>query len=355
MAHVTAIVVNFNGGERTVRCIAALRAQTVTFTDIIVIDNASTDGSVDALTKQFPSTIILRQAENLGLSKARNIGLQRAESPLVLSIDSDTYLRQDALEQLLRVQASTGAAVLCPRSVFYPECTEIQCDGAEVHFMGTFFLRNAGSTDLLTVPDPVKTGGATGGCLLLNREVVLKSGGFNELFFFYHEDIEFSLRVRSLGHDIVTVAAAVVDHDRGEGTPGLSFRGKGTYPAMRARLSMRNRLILILIHYQARSLLVLFPALLVYEIGTVSFAAMRGWLRHYGKAIAEIVESRSKILEYRRTMQANRTRGDRQLFTADELTFGAGVMHSRWERAASRFVVVTLGCYWRLVRRLLKN
>jgi GT2 family glycosyltransferase len=350
---VTAIVVNFNGGDRTLDCIASLLQQTVPCAGVAVVDNASSDGSVDKITKEYPEVTVLRQPENLGLSKARNIGIRHAQSPLVLSIDSDMYLRPDALEKMLAAQVQTGAAVICPRVIFYPERSEIQCEGAEVHFTASFLLRNTGSRNLADVPDPLLVGGAPGGCLLLNRAITLDVGAFNELFFFYHEDVEFSLRMRCLGHDIVCVAAAAVDHDRGEGTPGLSFRGVGKYPARRAHLSMRNRLIIILIHYRLRTILILLPPLLLYEIGTLGLAAVRGWLREYLRAWSEIVGDREEILRHRRIVQARRVRGDRQLFTADELTFGAGVMRGWAERMITRTIVWVTGGYWRLVRRFL--
>lgn len=355
MRPVTGIVVNYNGGERTLRCIDALKAQTVPFEKILVVDNASSDGSVDALKKRHPEVTILQQSENLGLSKARNIGIRHARTPLLLSIDSDMYMRPDALERLLDGGIKTAAAVLCPRVLLYPDCVEVQCEGAEVHFTGTFLLRNAGSTDLASVPEPVTTSGAPGGCLLLDRSAVMEAGGFNELFFFYHEDIEFSLRMRALGHDIVTVAAAVVDHDRGEGTPGLSFRGSGDYPARRARLSIRNRLILLLIHYETRTLIVLSPVLFVYELGTFGFAVMRGWLREYGGALGEIARLRKKIAGYRNVQQRRRLRGDRQLLVASRLAFGSGVMRSRVERQASRIVIRAMSLYWRMARTLLRE
>ena len=350
---VTAIVVNFNGGHRTLNCIESLLLQTVPFDGVVVVDNGSSDGSVEKIAKKYPGVTVFQQRENLGLSKARNIGIRHAQSPLVLSIDSDMYLRPDALEKMLAAQVRTGAAVICPRVIFYPECTEIQCEGAEVHFTASFLLRNTGSRNLTEVPDPLLVGGAPGGCLLLDRATTLDAGGFNELFFFYHEDVEFSLRMRCLGHDILCVAAAIVDHDRGEGTPGLSFRGTGKYPARRAHLSMRNRLIVIFIYYRVRTIVILLPPLLLYEIGTLSLAAVRGWLREYLRAWSEIFGERREILGHRSVVQARRVRGDRQLFSADELTFGAGVMRRGPERMIAKTIVSLTGAYWRLTRRLL--
>jgi len=350
---VTAIIVNFNGGPRTLRCIDALTHQAHPVRDIVVVDNASTDGSVEEIGAKFPEIGILRQAENLGLSKARNIGLHFAKTPLVLSVDSDVYLRPDALGSMLAARAASGAAVVCPRIILYPDRTIIQCEGADPHYTGTFSLRNAYSTDLTDARGPVPVGGATGSCLLLDRSAALEAGGFNELYFFYHEDLEFSLRMRALGHDIVCAPAAIVDHDQGEGTPGLSFRGRGEYPAHRAYLSMRNRLITIGIHYRLRSIMILLPPLLLYEVGTFGMAIVRGWFPQYWRAWSDLIAERHVVMAHRRVMRTKRTRSDRELFTADDLAFGPGVMRRGPERMIATLIVWLMRAYWRLARPFL--
>lgn len=350
---VTAIIVNFNGGSRTLRCIDALTRQAHPVQDIVVVDNASTDGSVEEIGTKFPEIGILRQTENLGLSKARNIGLHFAMTSLVLSVDSDIYLRSDALEAMLAAHAATGAVVVCPRIILYPERTIIQCEGADPHYTGTFSLRNAYSTDLTEARSPVPVGGASGSCLLLDRAAALEAGGFNELYFFYHEDLEFSLRMRALGHDIVCAPAAIVDHDQGEGTPGLSFRGRGEYPAHRAYLSMRNRLVTIGIHHSLRSILILLPPLLLYEVGTLGMAIVRGWLPEYWRAWSDVIAERRVVMTHRRFMRTRRTRSDRDLLTADDLTFGPGVMRRGPERMIARLIIWLTRAYWRLVHSFL--
>ena len=350
---VTAIIVNFNGGPRTLRCIDALTHQAHPVRDIVVVDNASTDGSVEEIGAKFPEIGILRQAENLGLSKARNIGLHFAKTPLVLSVDSDVYLRPDALGSMLAARAASGAAVVCPRIILYPDRTIIQCEGADPHYTGTFSLRNAYSTDLTDARGPVPVGGATGSCLLLDRSAALEAGGFNELYFFYHEDLEFSLRMRALGLDIVCAPAAIVDHDQGEGTPGLSFRGRGEYPAHRAYLSMRNRLITIGIHYRLRSIMILLPPLLLYEVGTFGMAIVRGWFPQYWRAWSDLIAERHVVMAHRRVMRTKRTRSDRELFTADDLAFGPGVMRRGPERMIATLIVWLMRAYWRLARPFL--
>lgn len=350
---VTAIVVNFNGGARTLQCIEALTRQTWPVQKIIIVDNASTDGSVETIAATFENALILRQADNLGLSKARNIGLRFAATPLVLSVDSDVYLRPGALESMLAAQAMSRAAVVCPRIVLYPERTVIQCDGADPHYTAMLIMRNAYSTDFGDSQSPIEVGGAIGSCFLLDRGAVLDAGGFNEMYFFYHEDLEFSLRMRALGHDFFFAPAAVVDHDRGEGTPGLSFRGTGKYPARRVYLSIRNRLITIGIHYKARSILVLMPPLLLYELGTLAMAIARGWLPEVWRAWSEVVAERRRIMAYRDFMRTRRVRSDRELLTADNMAFGAGVMRNLAERSIARLLVRLARLYWLAARPLL--
>jgi GT2 family glycosyltransferase len=92
--------------------------------------------------------------------------------------------------------------------------------------VGTLLLRHnsqsVGETDL----QPTFVGGSASGCLLVNRARILAAGGFDETYFFHFEDLDLSARLRVLGHGLFCEPAAVVYHDRGEGTPGLAFRGR---------------------------------------------------------------------------------------------------------------------------------
>jgi GT2 family glycosyltransferase len=349
---VSAVVVNYNGGDRVIRCVEALARQTHPLCGIVVVDNGSRDGSPDRIRERWSEVEVVVLPENPGLPTARNVGLREVTSDLVLLVDSDIYLEPDALERLVRAQEETGATVACPRIRLLPERDIVQADGAAPHFLGTMTLlqgyRPAAElgSERRTVP------GCIGACYLLRRSEILEAGGFDETYFFYFEDLEFLLRLAARGHETVCEPGAVVFHDRGRGTPGLSFRGTGDYPLRRAYLSMRNRWLTMLIHYRARTLLLLAPALLVYEGAVVAFALKRGWGGQWWRAWVWTAKNRGEIARQRRTARCARVRPDREILTGGPIPLAPGLVRSRLLGGVVGVLSFVLDAYWRAVRPL---
>jgi GT2 family glycosyltransferase len=227
----------------------------------------------------------------------------------------------------------------------------VQADGAAIHFLGTMILRHGYQPVATTTTERSVVGGCIGACMLVDRVEVLAAGGFEELYFFYFEDLEFSLRLRAMGHRFLCEPHAEVLHERGAGTPGLSFRGAGAYPLRRARLTMRNRLLTILIHYRLRTLLLLLPALLLYEIATLCVAARRGWLRPWAEAWLWQIRNGRVIAARRRRMRDLRREPDRNLLVGGRLPLAPGVMDKPLERRLVGLLSCIFDGYWCLARR----
>lgn len=346
----SAVVVNFNGGERVLSCVRALHALSDRLMEIIIADNASSDGSPKQIAASWPDVRILRLGGNFGLPAARNAGLAAARGDLVLLVDADVYVNEAALAELCRTQARFAATVVCPRMVFYPGGERVQCDGAAPHFIGTLRLLGANRPP---APSPaVEVAGCIGACMLLHRRRVLDAGGFNSVFFFYFEDLEFSLRLRLTGHIIACAPSAAVLHDRGEGTAGLSYRGRGQYPTRRAYLTMRNRLLTLAICYRWSTVVLLSPALLAYEAATLTLALRRGWGGAWLQGWAWLVRNVALVRDQRRRIQAGRQLSDWAVLAGGPLPLADGLVGSGAARTATAMLSHLLDGYWRLVRGL---
>lgn len=347
---VDGLVINHNGGDRLLRVVEALHAQSKPLKTIVVVDNGSSDGSLERLERAFPDVDLMPLGQNLGLPRARNLGLRRCSSELVLMTDHDIYVEPDCLGYLVRAEQETRAAVVVPRIRLLPETELVQADGASIHFVGALAVRHGSRPvgELRSERSEVKAW--IGGCLLIRRAVILDGGGFDERFFFYLEDLEASLRLRGQGHCFVCEPAAVAFHERAEGTPGLSFRGTGTYPVRRVRLNMRHRLLVVLTHYRFKTLLVLAPALALYEGASLGLALTRGWTGEWLGAWLWIFGRRREIREHRRALASLRRRPDRDLLSGGPLPFSAGFFRSRGSEFAGRMLSLVFGGYWRLVR-----
>jgi hypothetical protein len=348
---VSVVVVSYNGGERTLEVLRALQNQVTPLAGVLVVDNGSTDGSQERIRTEFPSVGLMQLEENRGLPAARNAGLREATTDLVLLLDHDVYVDPLCIARMLDLYRDRRPAVICPRVRLHPERNLIQTDGAEAHFIGTMALRRAGWSEAGSPDAPESVPACIGACMLVQRRLVLEAGGFDELFFFYFEDHEFCLRLRSLGHEILCEPRAVVYHEPGAGTPELSFRGRGAYPARRLYFTVRHRLLTILIHYNWRTLLVLAPALGLYEVAGGALAVATGHGRQWGSAWTWAFANAGAIRGRRRRMQRARQVRDRDLLSGGPLPLTPGLLDNGAARAAADLLSTILQGYWHLTRR----
>jgi GT2 family glycosyltransferase len=348
---VGAVVVNHDGGARVLRVLSALESQSYPLEQVLVVDNASTDGSVARIGAAFPQVRVLHLERNAGVAIARNAGLWAMRSRLVLFLDHDVYVEPDCVGRMVRAYESHAPAVVCPRVRLLPERDVVQADGAALHFLGTQVLHH-GYEPVAGAPEAGSAVDACiGACMLVDRAAVREAGGFDELFFFYFEDLEFSMRMRSRGHRIWCEPSALVFHERAAGTPLLSFRGQGAYPPARAYFTMRNRLLSMLIHYRLRTLLLLSPVLALHELASLALSLRKGcpseWLRSWGWQFGHLPE----IAERRRRMQRLRRLGDRELLVGGPPPLAPGILRTQAERRLVAAYSAVVNGYWALTRR----
>lgn len=351
MTSVSAVVVNHDGGEQILQCLRHLQAQQPPLEELIVIDSGSTDGSPDAIRQTISAARVVELEGNLGPSVARNRGLREAKTPFVLLVDDDVYLAPDCARLLMERLRAASAVVAVPRLLLYPETELIQLDGGDVHFVGTMVLRNARAKPASVRSRACSIGAFSTSCVLVDRAAVLDAGGVDEAFFIYLEDMELGLRLRSFGHRLVFQPAAIAQHDRGAGTPDLSYRDEGAYPRRRAFLTMRNRLQVICLHYRVRTILVLAPALALYELATFVFAIRRGWFGAWFAAWRWQLTHARDLARRRRVIQTRRRLDDGELLIGGPLPLAAGVLRSPIERRVVAALTAILDGYWRVVRR----
>jgi len=354
---VSAIVINHNGGEALGRCIEHLQGLGEQLQQIIVVDNNSTDGSLDTLYNTaglLPTGKLVIEAskENLGPAAARNVGMRIATTTWVLLIDDDVFLESGSFKLLKDCADSTLAAVTVPRLVIVPEYL-IQADGADVHFVGSMRLRNGRSPLEGTLVQRRFIATFSSSCLLAKRDALLSVGGFDESFFIYQEDMELGLRLRSFGYQLVCEPHAVALHERGRGTPALSFRDSGLYPRTRAFFTHRNRWRMILLHYRFRTMLILAPAIFVFELASIVFLVLKGLLSVWFESWRWQWSSRKLICHRRRWIQSQRVLGDAQLLSGGSLPLAPGLVNGGFASCALKVTSRVLDSYWRVVCRLL--
>jgi GT2 family glycosyltransferase len=349
-AGVLAVVVNYEGELCLEPTLAALLRQEPPPAEVLLVDNASTDGSLSLVRARFPGVGILSLGANRGPAAARNAGYEASRLDRILFIDNDVVLEPGCLAALSdALSEHPRAAVATPRILHAERPDTIQYDGGECHFMGLLALPNAGL--------PVRSAGAEtreidsmiSACFLVDRRRLGPGAPFDPDFFIYLEDHDFGLRTRIAGHAMLSVPAALCLH--GAGTAGLSLRETGRYTSMRVLCLIRNRWLVLLKDYSARTLVVLAPALLVYEAAQLVTALSKGWMAEWSRAFRFILDHSHEILRERRRVQDSRVVADRSLLSGGPLPFTDRLAGGRLERLGQRLLDAVLTVWWGLVRR----
>jgi GT2 family glycosyltransferase len=225
-AAIDVIIVNHNTREDLERCLGSLAsARTGCVARVIVIDNASTDGSVDAVRAGWPGVEVVPLPRNAGFGAANNVGLRLATAPLVLLLNSDTLVPAGAIEALATRRAATGAVAAGPRLVDAGGRPEVSF-GPMLSPVGEarqWWRQRTARADtvraraaLRRLTDQEQTvDWVTGACLLADRQAVVEAGLFDERYFMYEEDVDLCAALRHRGGRILFTPAATITHLRG--------------------------------------------------------------------------------------------------------------------------------------------
>jgi GT2 family glycosyltransferase len=348
----TLCVINYNGE----RCLPATLGAAVDladqFAEIILVDNGSADGGLAIVARDFPQVRVVPLPDNRGPGVARNAGIQAAQSERVLFIDNDVTLTAECSARLGQaLDGDTNAVIAMPVVIYAGRRDTVQYAGAGSHFLGLMtLLRQNEPADEVT-GEPVKVGSCVTCAFLVDRQRMGETAPFDEDFFYQMEDHDFGVRMRARGFAVLAVPDARVFH--GLGTEGMSIRRHGTYAPVRVYCLIRNRWIFLLKTYSVRTLLVLFPMLLLYEVVQLIVVVRKGWLREWGRAAGWMIVNFPSIMAKRREVQRARRRPDRELFTGGAVPFRNELAQSPLERYGKRALDSIAATYWKGAEQLL--
>jgi GT2 family glycosyltransferase len=238
--HVTAVVVSFNTREDLLRCLEAVRRDGGTRLDVVVVDNASRDGSADAVRTRFPGVRVIALTENVGFSKANNVGLREARGAYALLLNSDCEVRPGAIDTLTAVlDARPEVALVGPRHVgtdggpqvsFGPDLTPL-AEWRQGRLVRGVKAGRAGALAeaMAAASRAQEPAWLSASCLLARRAALDAVGGFDESFFLYEEDVDLCVRLRRAGWRLVFTPAAEVVHHLGRSMDRAPARARLEY------------------------------------------------------------------------------------------------------------------------------
>jgi hypothetical protein len=270
MRDLTIVIVSFNTREDLERCLASIAAAPPSTPHrITVVDNASSDGSPDAVRQRWPEVRLVASDRNVGFAAANNLAIREAETEFVLLLNSDTLVPAGSIDALVRaLESDAGAVAAGPRLVGADGRPEISF-GAMIgpfselrqKLLGRLYDRRLGPVVAWVgrqvrrrhYPDWV-----SGACLIVRRADAMAAGLLDERYFLYAEDVDFCASLRALGRRILFTPDAEVVHLRGASGRSrqdetarayrrsqVAFYEKhhpGWAPVLRAYLRLRGRL-----------------------------------------------------------------------------------------------------------------
>jgi GT2 family glycosyltransferase len=325
-------IVTWNSAAVIDRCVAAVRAQSLAPVELLVVDNASTDGTRERVAAITASSERVRLPVNTGFSAAHNAAIARTKAPFYLALNPDVFLDPAFLERLLaavrdlpRVGAAAGKLLLAddtgtPRF----DSTGIYLVPSQRHLD-----RGQGEPDTGQYERTELVFGVTGAAGFYRRAMLedIAVGGevFDEDFFAYREDADLAWRAQLLGWQCLYVPGAVARHVR-RVTPGR----RAALPPEINRMSVRNRFLLRLKNQPARQFLRFAAPALARDLQVAGYALVREWTSL--PAFADLLRLLPRTLGKRRSILSRRR------VPIDDV--------SRWFREASRPLDASSGDRW---------
>lgn len=234
---VTIVIPNYNGKHFIEPCLASLNEQSYKDFKILVVDNASSDGSIPYMQENYPEIEVIALEKNYGFSKAVNVGIKHSKTPYVILLNNDTTVDPHYVEEMVKaIKKSKRIFSVSSKMIqmYHPEL--IDSAGDLYTLVGWGICRGAGRPiENYTEADEIFT--ACAGAAIYRRSAFEKIGYFDESHFAYLEDIDVGYRAKIYGYKNTYCPTALVYHV-GSGTSGSK------YNSFKVKLSARNNIYL---------------------------------------------------------------------------------------------------------------
>ncbi|MCF7815279.1 MAG: glycosyltransferase family 2 protein [Candidatus Cloacimonetes bacterium] len=339
---VSIILVSYNSEEYILDCLNSLSAQNYKNFNIIFVDNNSSDNSVQIVKKDSSDIITICNKNNYGFPKACNIGFQKAfedkNVKYVICLNIDTTLDENWLEELVKVaEIYPDAGSVQSKILLHDNPQVINTAANNLTFLGfgycgNYLEKSSVKTEIEEIPY------SSGTSVLYSRKALEQAGFFDEDYFLYHEDVDLGIRLKLFGFKNFLVPKSICYH-------------KYAFPKQnKVYFLERNRLISLFKNFSFKTLLIIFPAFLINEIGLVIFILLTGNFSKKMESYFYFFKNIFRIIVKRRHIQKNRAINDREI---------AKLLVSRIEFQELDFFLLKKAAnpffdlYWKIAKKLI--
>lgn len=298
---VAVVIVNWNGERFLHRCLSALLAQTVAPHEIILVDNASSDTSID-IVRDFPLVRLLAQNENLGFARANNLAIAAVSPDIdwIALLNPDAFVEPNWLATLLAAVGDYPAFdVFASKLVNSADPAVLDGAGDVYHISGLAWRMGHGIRKPSFSEQAREIFSPCAAAALYRRTALLKAGGFDEDYFCYMEDVDLGFRLRLAGHRCLYVPSSVAHHV-GSGTTG------GRHSDFTVYYGHRNLVWTYVKNMPGVLFWVFLPLHLAMNLVTLAVCTLRSQGRVVLRAKLDAIRGLPKMWGKRRVIQAAR-------------------------------------------------
>jgi len=295
---ISIIIVNYNGKKWLKRCLDSLAGQTYKNFEIILVDNASADESVEFVKNNYAEVAVVRSEKNLGFAGGNNLGLQKAKGKYILLLNNDTWAPKEYLEKFVKAfQEFPQAASIQSKMILMDNREKLDLCGS--YWSDSSFLYHYGygkNQSLKKYNQARRFFSNKGASMMIRQEVIEQIGLFDEDFWCYYEDTDFCHRAWLAGYECWYYPQAVMYHALG----GTSLTFHNGYIQFH---NFKNKLLSFLKNFEARTLVKVLPVYFVLNIAVSFFWLCQGKGRHFFAPYQSVWWN---ILHFRETMKKRR-------------------------------------------------
>ncbi len=337
-------VINYNGRKIIKRTLDSIFNSDYPDMEVVVVDDCSTDGSADFVREEFPEVRVVTQPRNMGLNAGRNRAMAEVTRDFVFITDNDIELAPATLRILMEIMtADDDVGIVTPMVCDSEDKEQIYSNGADLHYVcfAIILMRYRKiPPDLDWEPRAMVVG--SGGMMMIRKSANDALGGFDEDFNHGYTEGEYSLRMTASGRKVIQAPRARIFHIE-----------RSVRDPKKLRFQLRSRWDLILKAYSLKTIILISPALLFFELGQFGFLLIKGSAGEWFRGAGLVLGGFGRIMEKRKKFMAIKKSGDGDMLTSGEIYMFPHRMGGKTMMLLKSLFEKLLDGYWRMVRPLL--
>lgn len=303
---ISVIIVNWNGKHHLEVCLTSLRNQCFADFETILVDNDSTDGSVEFVRERFPEVRVVVADRNLGFAAGNNLGLEYAKGDLIALLNNDTKAHPQWLQEINEgsLQFPEAGSFAC-KMLYFDEPAKIENCGFNISLSGATVEVGRGEPDGQDWHEPRPVFGPCGGAAAYRRSMIAEIGLFDPDFFLIYEDVDLAFRARLHGYVCICLPRATVYH---------KYRASiGLHSSAHVLNAQRNIELVYLKNMPLALLFCSLPMRLLYEVGAMIYFVKSGSGGDFVRAKMQALRILPQTWKKRRYIHTSRSIGSAEL------------------------------------------